>query len=588
MNPTYLQLNHCIGMISGQHEHHYTRRLLEEIPDSARAIAIHAPDNGAGKSTLMKFGLVPWRNPLDANGKPIDCYSEFLDGGSRVGEFSHDGDAYQWEIHYSIKGKTRSQKAFLYRNGQPYVTRDGLKSTGTSGTYDRCLEDLLGPRALYYTAAYRTQNCRKLAEYSDAKSLLSDLLSLGSIEELRDAAKDRRRGELRKFDDSRRELPILAELEDNLNGYEKSLRSLATSLDDSKKTVFRSTKNLIEARVNLEKSKSAEGVAKQANDIQRRINGEKSKFGATIRGFQSRIVQERVSDFRDMVSIKNRIDAEENLLVQEPKILAAREELHELAQLKIDITSEIGNWDSKKIKYDDFRQQLKDTAAEYLRLTDIHKLAIAAIDTAEKSVALILDLPFGNRCADSGCGYVAIAAKEKKLLPQHKFDAEKKKKAIEQLESKRKNLSILLAAIEYDGVKHRDAVIENIRIDNETARKHLVADRYNQLDMAKLRMEKAITELIDAEQHNKRIKEKSATAIARLEQEIADTSEQHDAQIVDLYAQRHEIMATIIGIADVTGAQEVVDLREYSLANAESKRDKLAKKEVIIAMKSNR
>lgn len=164
---------------------------LHEIPDDATVIAIKA-DNGGGKSTLLNLGLTPWRNPPMLKGSIYDYFDE--GEGARRLSFSHGGEDYTSEIMIEKTAKTKKMRAFLAKGGDPYSMADGTVSDGKGSTYDKCLEDLLGPQNLYFLSAFRAQNSDKLADVSDPKSLMKALLDLSYPEELLENCKHVLRG----------------------------------------------------------------------------------------------------------------------------------------------------------------------------------------------------------------------------------------------------------------------------------------------------------------------------------------------------------------------------------------------------------
>lgn len=160
---------------------------LTEIPESARTVAVKG-DNGRGKSTFFDLMATPFREPPQLPGTLYDECGE----GKAVRElwWSHGGTNYHSVININKTKKTETMKAYLHVEGEdgwePYEMSDGTASNGLSGTYDGCLEEILGSKELYFMTAFRAQNGKSLAEVKkdDAKSLLTDLLRLNETKAL--------------------------------------------------------------------------------------------------------------------------------------------------------------------------------------------------------------------------------------------------------------------------------------------------------------------------------------------------------------------------------------------------------------------
>lgn len=196
---------------------------LTEIPSDARSIAIKG-DNGTGKSTLLNLGLHPWRNPPHID----DIYSEFGPEGARELEFEHGGERYGSVIKIRQPGKTKSMSASLriHRDGdwQPVTLPDGTFSDGKNGTYDACLEHILGPQSLYFMSAFRHQNAAPLASHGDPKGLMRDLLALDEPERLADQAKSVARELRRALDARRSDIERIEQTEHRLVALETELQ----------------------------------------------------------------------------------------------------------------------------------------------------------------------------------------------------------------------------------------------------------------------------------------------------------------------------------------------------------------------------
>lgn len=182
MIPRSFTLTGSLGIKAGLNRDAVTMD-FSGIPDDAVTIAIKG-DNGMGKSTILNLGLTPYRMPPHVD----DIYSHFGPVGERELLFSHGGVMFKSDITIKQTEKTKSMTSILrVKNNdkwEPVITDDKTISDGKNGTYDKCLDFIMGPKSIYYMSAFKSQGAKPLASHDDPKSLMRDLLSLDAPDKL--------------------------------------------------------------------------------------------------------------------------------------------------------------------------------------------------------------------------------------------------------------------------------------------------------------------------------------------------------------------------------------------------------------------
>lgn len=188
MRPLSLTLTGFIGIRDGMNRETLTLD-FERLTAGAQLVAIVGP-NGRGKTTVLDnmtpYPTMPSKAGADGLGS-FSFYDEvYLPVNRKELLWEMGGRQYRTQIIIRLNGKRRSE-AYLHQlcadTWQPVQLPDGTVSDGRMESYQRCVEDIVGPAATFFTTAFSAQNRRQLAHYRNAeiKVLLSDLLGLERV-----------------------------------------------------------------------------------------------------------------------------------------------------------------------------------------------------------------------------------------------------------------------------------------------------------------------------------------------------------------------------------------------------------------------
>ena len=158
---------------------------LERLAGDAELVALSGA-NGRGKSTILDnlqpFQTLPSRTSLAGPGGFSYYDHVVLPESEKDLVWLHEGRRFRSQIVIRNNGR-RATDAFLFEadaegRWRPVVLPDGTLSDGKTGTYNRCVEHLLGSAETFFTSAFSAQGKRQLSAYqnSEIKTLLADLL----------------------------------------------------------------------------------------------------------------------------------------------------------------------------------------------------------------------------------------------------------------------------------------------------------------------------------------------------------------------------------------------------------------------------
>lgn len=451
MNPKTLTLRGAIGIRAGLNRDEITIEVAGVIPADAVTVAIKG-DNGMGKSTLLNLGMSPWLNPPQL---PGSMYDHFGDDGERVLEWEHGGELYRSTIHYRQTKKAQSTKAFLHvrNNGEwvPVTLPDHTASDGKAGTYNACLEAVLGSQSVYYLSAFRAQNAPRLADYDDPKGLMRDLLHLDEPNALAEqAAKvrlqlERAAGGIEEEAaglDAKRTRAGVIEIE--IPGIEQAVTDCRTARRDATEAHARAKseydravsegldqERIREARGKLEARIAGlqQGHTTEIKRINRGRDATRQRGAAIIKGAER--TRDQIAS--DLAAAKKRIARSGEILGRANEIRGATKDLETLTRLSTEMEGKAGEWRTKI--------EIKRQAA--IGLTDIVHTLAAVIqeervlrgrqDDMERRASLTKQALFGDKCTPCPLLSDAIqaaksalttdAARKDKLGEYHTIDA---------------------------------------------------------------------------------------------------------------------------------------------------------------------
>jgi len=161
---------------------------LDLESESSALIALTGP-NGSGKTTVVD-NLHPYLTmPSRATaGGAFSYYEHIADEASKEYEFELNGVRFRQVARWRKTARTRTGESHLLvrdESGvwQPFVSSSGLASDGKLDTYQRIVEDLVGPASLYFTAIHQCQGRRPIyaATNAEAKDLMVRMLGLADV-----------------------------------------------------------------------------------------------------------------------------------------------------------------------------------------------------------------------------------------------------------------------------------------------------------------------------------------------------------------------------------------------------------------------
>ncbi len=187
MTPNRLKLVNFLGIFVASGKTEIEIDFDTIVPSSAQLVALVGP-NGASKTTILD-NMHPYRL------MPSHATSMTPNGFSYYDHVRADTDAVK-ELDWTDLGRrfrsvvrvrstraSQKQECYLFvqdnsGNYVPFRSADGVVSNGSTGSYDKLVEEILGPPEVFFTARFRAQGREPFSAKgaSEIKSLLSSML----------------------------------------------------------------------------------------------------------------------------------------------------------------------------------------------------------------------------------------------------------------------------------------------------------------------------------------------------------------------------------------------------------------------------
>lgn len=293
MRPLSLTLTGFIGIRDGMNRETLTLD-FERLTAGAQLVAIIGP-NGRGKTTVLDnmtpYATMPSKAGADGLGS-FSYYDEvYLPLNRKELLWEMGGRQYRTQIIIRLNGKRRSE-AYLHQlcadTWQPVQLPDGTLSDGRMESYQRCVEDIVGPAATFFTTAFSAQNRRQLAHYRNAevKVLLSDLLGLERVRtkglQAAETAKllryglsglqQERRLLQQQIDDNHALSRQLTTQDDALEALQRGKQAALAALDDQKNTLAKIKAEQAVDATYVNQRQQLEQTRQQLHDRVRTVN----------------------------------------------------------------------------------------------------------------------------------------------------------------------------------------------------------------------------------------------------------------------------------------------------------------------------
>lgn len=619
MKPKYLKLQGFAGIFYG-----FGRDVLvldlKTIPAAAMLVCLIGP-NGAGKTTILD-NLQPYRCMPSSSttlGPGGFSYWDHIKGASALKEleWEHDGVDYRTVLSFRVAGKTTKADCYLYRLAAgtqewvPMELADGTVSDGKAATYDRCVEDILGPPERFFTAQFSAQKRKTISQYEvgDIKSILASVLNLDDFHELsgksNQVAKfikqrlDQLNGELaesRKYDTE------VALATDEINRIAAVLVSAkadeqakGTTLDEARQAL-----SLLEARRDA-----------QARDIEERtfLTGQIANATAKAAARRSELVTQadvqrkailadvgaaRTEQTRAELAIatgEQELARQRAILGQREAILAAGAAVKDAnaALAETDNGIELARTNLSTAAAD--RARMQRLVAEKATLKSQGEAQVQVIARLKQTAALIEEVPCRGTGLQGQCKLLVSANEAKGAIPAGETDLVAKRQAYEGMVGQINALQVTL-----DGHQATEANLERLlaarkSIAAQLATATATAAKRSLLDEAERRV--PILEADIAEQ--KRMRDAAAQRSETLRVQIQQADIQHQEAISELdagharevkdYQSRLDSLAAPVTEVEVNRAKGIVEAANRGVQEARARQAALVEQQTAMTGK---
>ena len=444
MNPHKLTLKNFHGIKAGTGLDEITIDIDALVDGDARLVLLKG-ENGAGKTTVLD-NFTPFRLMASrASGYSPGSFSYFdhtYGDAEKVLVWSHNGIRYRTQLLIKGSGKSKKTECYLQKsdgsdNWTPVVLPDGVSSDGKSGTYDACVEHIIGTPAMFYTSAFSSQGRRQLSSYSNAdiKTLMAELLALGDITDLGEKSAEVVKLLTARVNGIRQVLSLYSGKRDTRATMAADMAAAATELSENENVLalaqnahksasdhLKETLSLSEKEV--EARQKRDDLARGLEQVRAELRIRASEINNDIEVEEQRKKSALSRYDADEVSTRQRIGFAKARIVEKDKLLNNREEIEQAVVKVADLKTRLSAAEQDGIDVKAVCEQLKAIQAPLQtaekKVTDYLTAATQAqyqLDHLVKAASLVDQVPCVGTDLQPRCRLLADAVQASKDVP---------------------------------------------------------------------------------------------------------------------------------------------------------------------------
>lgn len=619
MKPKKLKLQGFAGIFYA-----YGRDLLSldltTIPAAAMLVCLIGP-NGAGKTTILD-NLQPYRcmpSRSTTLGPGGFSYWDQIVGTSALKEleWEHAGVNYRTVLSFRVAGKTTKADCYLYRCADdtqqwvPMTLPDGTFSDGKAATYDRCVDEILGPPERFFTAQFSAQKRKTIAQYDvgDIKSILASVLHLDDFHELSGKSNQVAKFIKQRLDHLNGELAESRKYDTEVALASGELNRIAGTLAAAKADEQVTVKTLEGARQALSLLKAKRDT--QARDIEEckflttqvanattKASARRTELLAQADGqrksLQAEVGTNRTEQSRTEQVIANgeqELARQRAILAQRETILAAGDAVTVANAVLVDADKGIELAKSQLSTAAADRATMQRLVGERAALKSQGEAQTQVIVRLKQTAALIEEVPCKGTGLQGQCKLLVNANEAAGAIPQNESDLVAKRQAYEALVGQIKALQVIL-----DGYHATEANLEQLQvrrkgISEELATATAMAAKQPLLDEAERRVPSLDADIAEHKRMREAALQRTETLCGQLHQidaqhQVAINELESDhAQEVKEYHDRLNSLAAPVTDAEVNRAKDVVEATNRGMQESRARQAALIEQQTAMVGK---
>lgn len=580
---------------------------LTTIPAAAALVCLIGP-NGSAKTTILD-NLQPYRcmpSHSTTLGPGGFSYWDHIKGPSALKEleWEHGGIDYKTVLSFRVAGKTTKSDCYLYRlvegslDWQPVALADGTISDGRTATYDRCVEDILGPPEAFFTAQFSAQKRKTIAQYEvgDIKSILASVLNLDDFHSLSEKASRVQKFIRQRLDQLNGDLAEARKHDTEVALASDELKRIAVSLttvqaeEQSRMTILdeaRQALSLLEAKRDTQARDIEERnfLTAQVASATSKAAARRTELLTQTEGQRKAIQAEATSCRAERSRAEQMIVASEHELARQRAVLAQRASVLEAAQAVVTATSALAEVDQgieqarqQLISAESDRATMQGLVAEKATLKSQGEAQSQAIIRLKQTAALIEEVPCRGTGLQGQCKLLVNANEAAGAIPSTESDLVAKRQAYEALVVRVKALQATL-----DGYVAIEARLQQLQAQRKSIGEHLAsatatAAKKPLLDEAERRVPILEADIVD----HKRTRDSAVQRAEALSGQIQQLDMQHQAAISELesshaqeiadYQGRLNSLAAPVTDVEVNRAKGIVEAASRGVQESRARR----------------